>query len=141
MKKSNSALLSLSNLFLGGLVATNFILKGEAAEIDLTDPLRNYDSERIAPFRVLKISGSNGYPIEIEQAEANSLTYLRRRKGFLETKALGDTLEIIFSGANIPLDQADKSTTPAGVIIKTKALAHIHVKDTFTRIKGFRSIT
>lgn len=130
MKKSNRALLGLALTLLGGMVATGFILKEESAKIDLDDPLRSYSSENVASFKVLKISGSNGYPIEVEYGETSKITVLRRRKGFLKTNVRGDTLEVIFSGANIPLDQADKSTTPAGVIIQSNTLSAVMVEDT-----------
>ncbi|GEO06375.1 hypothetical protein AAE02nite_40390 [Adhaeribacter aerolatus] len=138
MKQSNIALLLLALVLTAGMVTTGFILKKEAAKIDLNDPLRNYETSNIPAFKVLKISGSNGYPIDIQQDSSTSLTVLRRRKSFLKTKRLGDTLEIIFSGANIPLEQAEKNTTPAGIIIKTNSVAKITNQNTFVRIMHFQ---
>ena len=138
MKKSNIALLGLALTLTTGMINTGFILKKEAAKIDLNDPLRNYETTRIDSFKVLKISGSNGYPIHIQYDTSNSLTVLRRRKGFLKTKNKADTLEIVFSGANIPLDKADKNTTPAGIIIKTNSVAKIANQNTFIRIMDFQ---
>jgi hypothetical protein len=138
MKKSNAALLGLALTLLVGMVVTGFILKQEAAKIDLRDLSRNYFIENVAAFKVLKVSGSNGYPIEIKHGNINSISVLRRRKSFLKTIVQGDTLEIIFSGANMPPDQAGQSTTPAGVIIKSNSVAQIRIKDTYNRIKGFR---
>ncbi|KAA5542499.1 hypothetical protein [Adhaeribacter rhizoryzae] len=138
MKKSNIALLGLALIFTAGMLTTGFILKKEAAKINLNDPLRNYETTPTAAFKVLKISGSNGYPIHIQYDTGNSLTVLRRRKSFLKAKNTADTLEIIFSGANIPLDEASKNTTPAGIIIKTNAVNKIANQNTFVRIIDFR---
>jgi len=138
MKKSNIALLGLAFVFTTGMLTTGFILKKEAAKINLNDPLRNYETSPIPAFKVLKISGSNGYPIHIQYDTTNSLTVLRRRKSFLKTKTTTDTLEIIFSGANIPLEEAGKNTTPAGVIIKANAVKKITNQNTFVRIIDFK---
>ncbi|MGV3585709.1 MAG: hypothetical protein ACO1OF_01805 [Adhaeribacter sp.] len=138
MKKSNIALLGLAFVFATGMLTTGFILKKEAAKINLNDPLRNYETSQMPAFKVLKISGTNGYPIHVQYDTVNSLTVLRRRKSFLKTKTTADTLEIVFSGANIPLDEAGKNTTPAGIIIKTNAVNKIANQNTFVRIIDFK---
>jgi hypothetical protein len=141
MKKSNIALFGLACTLLVGMITTGFILKEEAAKIDLTDPTRNYLTQTVAAFKVVKISGSNGYPIEIESGNTNSVSVLRRRQSFLEMKTVGDTLEIIFSGSNIPLHRADQPSSPVGIVIKSNAVTQIHNKNTYLRVKGFKQQT
>lgn len=136
MKPSNIALLSLAFAFLVGMFFTNSILKKEYVKIDLDDPLKDYVSVDYESFSVLKISGSNGYPIEIEAAEKEDIKVLRRRMGFFKKELKGDTLHITFSGSNIPLEQAANSTTQPGIKIQGSAFSQIIIKDTYTRIKG-----
>ena len=67
MKKSNQFLASLGLLTFIMICYTNFNLVREYKKIDLSDPFKNYLSLPSIPHSVLKLSGSNGYPIVIQR--------------------------------------------------------------------------
>lgn len=138
MKPSNLALLVLTFAFLLGMLFSNHLLKAAHASIDLHDPLRNYLSVDAEDYAVLKISGSNGYTILIEEGEKHSIKVMRRRISFFKNGLKGDTLHITFSGANIPLEQASQAGTPVGIIIQSPALSQLVLKDTYNRLKGLQ---
>lgn len=137
MKKSNLFLLILGVVLLSGMYATNVTLAKEYQKIDLTDLYKNYVSVPVAPYTVLDISGSNGYPIEIVQNHTEDIKVLRSRIQHFKSEVKNDTLFIQFTGSNIPMKQRYTSSTPPGIIIEKNAISSIINTNTHQRISGF----
>lgn len=137
MKKSNLFFMTLGIIMIMGMCATNIVLKKEYDKIDLTDPYKNYVSVQSEPYMVLDLSGSNGYPIEIEYSETNDIKVLRSRLGHFKNLLRNDTLFIQFTGSNIPMEQGRNSSTPAGIIIGKSTLSGIIGRGTHQRVSGF----
>ncbi|MEM8892712.1 MAG: hypothetical protein AAGD28_32325, partial [Bacteroidota bacterium] len=97
MKKSNQFLLILGSIILSMMLFTNFNLVGEYKKIDLSDPFKNYISLDVEPYAVLKLSGSNGYPIEVRQTDESELKFLRSRTEHVKHRIHADTLFISFT--------------------------------------------
>lgn len=136
MKTSNIALSALVLLLLTSMAWVNTRLKKVYAEIDLTDKLRSYLPLEVGKFRVLKISGSNGYPIDIRSGETEGIQVLRSRVSQFEHKMIGDTLFIHFSGARVSPAALPNTTTPAGLIISSAKLKDMILTNTHNRISG-----
>ena len=139
MKKSNLYIMTLCIVIIAGMYATNIILTKEYQKIDLTDPYKNYVSVAIAPYKVLAISGSNGYPIEIVHKKTNDIKVLRSRLNHFKSTLRNDTLFIQFTGSNIPMQQRFITNTPAGIIIEKNVLVDIISTNTHNRVSGFSS--
>lgn len=137
MKPGNIALSALIIMLLASMTWVNTELRTVYYEIDLTDKLRNYQPVEIAEYSVLEISGSNGYPVEIQQGAENETKILRSRMSQFEYKVTGDTLAIHFSGALVSPSTLVNTTTPAGIIISASKLKGIVLEDTHNRISGF----
>lgn len=137
MKKGDLFLMVLCLLIITGMYATNSILKKEYHKIDLTDPYKNYVAVDSAPYSVLNISGSNGYPIEIVHKTINDIKVLRSRINHFKSRVTNDTLFIQFSGSNIPMEQRFYSNTPPGIIIESHTLYSIMSTNTHNRVSGF----
>lgn len=137
MKSGNIALSILFITLLTGMVLVNTELRAVYYEIDLTDKLRNYLSATMEEYSILKISGSNGYPIEIQQSEQEEVKILRSRLPQVDYRIDGDTLIVYFSGASVSLSAAISSTTPPGIIISVSKLTEIILENTHNRISGF----
>ncbi len=112
MKSGNTALIAFITLLLVSMIWVNTQLKAAYNEIDLSDKLRNYLSIDTGPYSILKISGSNGYPIQIEQGDAREFKVLRSRGPHITHQISGDTLIIQFSGARVSPSSLDGLNTP-----------------------------
>jgi len=136
MKASNIALSVLIIALLTSMVGVNTALEKVYSEIDLTDKLRSYTVLEFSEFKVLKISGSNGYPIDIKQSESAEIRVLRSRVSHFEHRTSGDTLIIHFSGARVSHSALPNTTTPAGLIISSDNLSALILTNTHNRISG-----
>ena len=139
MKTSNLFIVLFSIVILAVLFITNINLKNEYLKIDLEDMYKNYVSVDAAPYSVLSISGSNGYPIEIEQNDTNSIKVLRSRLEHFKSVVKNDTLFIEFSGSNVSMQQSFLSTTPSGIVIHKNKLSAIVSMNTHQRVSGFEN--
>ncbi|MDW3647623.1 MAG: DUF2807 domain-containing protein [Bacteroidia bacterium] len=139
MKKSNEFLATLGLLIFLMMFFTNFNLVQEYKKIDLSDPFKNYISQDTEPYTVLKLTGSNGYPIEVRQADENELKLLRSRTEHLTYRIHADTLFIEFTGARISKQQSMNSTSPAAIIIQKSRLPEIIATDIHCKISDFKS--
>lgn len=137
MKSGNIALSILVLLLLTSMVWVNTQLKEVYHEIDFTDKLRSYLTIETDQYSILKVSGSNGYPIDIKQSENPSISVLRSRASQLEHRIEGDTLIIRFSGARVSPASLAATTTPAGLIISSSKLSGVILTDTHNRVTGF----
>ena len=137
MKKSNLFLTILGILTCSMMVFTNFNLVEAYKEIDLSDPFKNYLSLDTQPYSVLKLSGTNGYPIEVKYADENGLKVLRSRTEHLKHSIQADTLFIEFTGARITKQQSQFSKAPAAIIIQRNTLPEIIAEDIHCRIADF----
>jgi hypothetical protein len=137
MKKSNLYIMTLCIVIIAGMYVTNVMLTNEYQKIDLTDPYKNYVSVAIAPYKVLDISGSNGYPIEIVHKKTNDIKVLRSRLNHFKSTLRNDTLFVKFTGSNIPMGQRFQTNTPPGIIIEKNALDAIISTNTHNRVAGF----
>lgn len=136
MKTGNIALSILLIILLTSMVWVNTELRTVYYNIDLTDKLRNYQSIEVDDYSILKISGSNGYPVEILSSEENEVKVLRSRMSQFQHRMAGDTLIIDFAGARVSSSSLAHSTTPAGIIISCSNLTGIVLTDTHNRISG-----
>lgn len=139
MKTSHLFIALLSIIILGVLLATNVSLKKEYLKIDLEDMYKNYVSVDSEPYSVLSISGSNGYPIEIEQNDTNAIKVLRSRLEHFKSVVRNDTLFIEFSGSNVSMQQSFLTTTPSGIVINKNKLSAIVSSNTHQRVSGFEN--
>ncbi|MCE7990884.1 MAG: hypothetical protein HEP71_02850 [Roseivirga sp.] len=137
MKPGNMALSALIVILLTSMVWVNTELRTVYNQIDLTDKLRNYLSIDTDEYSILKISGSNGYPIEIHQSDRQEMRVLRSRLSQIEHKIHGDTLIIHFSGARVSPSSLVNTATPPGIMISSTALSEIILEDTHNRVSGF----
>lgn len=137
MKPGNIALLALLTVLLTSMVWVNTELRAVYYEIDITDKFRNYLSITTDKYSILKITGSNGYPIEIQQREQEEVKVLRSRMSQVDYQIQGDTLIIHFSGARVSHSALVNSTTLAGIIISASKLSKIVLNNTHNRISGF----
>jgi hypothetical protein len=137
MKRSNQFLAILGFIMLFMMLFTHFNLVHAYQEIDLSDPFKNYISLQAKPYSVIKLSGSNGYPIELNYAEENGIKVLRSRTAHVQHKSHGDTLFISFTGASISKQQSKLSNTPPAIIIHRSTLPEIVVRDVHCRINDF----
>ena len=135
-KASNIASLSLLMVLLTSMVWVNTELEKVYLEIDLNDELRNYLSIKTADFKLLKISGSNGYPIEIKKG-TEEMRMLRSRVSQFQHQVSGDTLIIEFTGARVSPTALADTHTPAGLIIFSEQLEALILTNTHNRISGF----
>ncbi|MEM6800564.1 MAG: hypothetical protein AAF696_04120 [Bacteroidota bacterium] len=134
MKKSNRFLMVLGLFTLLMMLFTNFNLVEAYKKIDLSDPFKNYISMEAQSYRVLKLSGSNGYPIEIRQADENTCMLLRSRREHVKLRIHADTLFIDFTGASISKQQSQASPTSPAIIIQTNSIQEILATDVHCRI-------
>ena len=139
MKRSNQFLSLLILLTVGMMLFTNFTLMKEYKTIDLSDPFKNYISLDYVPTNVLKLSGSNGYPIEVRHANENGLKVLRSRTEHVIQSIHGDTTRIEFTGASISKQQSILSETPPAIIIEVQYLPELKTTDIHCRIKDFNT--
>lgn len=139
MKKSNQFLLILGSIILSMMLFTNFNLVEEYKKIDLSDPFKNYISLDVEPYAVLKLSGSNGYPIEVRQADESELKLLRSRTEHVKHRIHADTLFISFTGARISKHQSQTSNSPAAIIIQRSVLPEIIMTDIHGKISDFEA--
>jgi len=139
MKKSNQFVILVGLLTSFMILFTNFKLVGEYKKIDLSDPFKNYVSLDTEPYTVLKLSGSNGYPIEVIQAVENELKLLRSRTEHVQYSQKSDTLFIAFTGASISKHQSMNSNSPAAIIIQTNTLPEIIATDIHCKISDFEA--
>ena len=137
MKASNIALSVLALLLLTSMVWVNTRLEKVYSEIDLTDKLRNYLPLQTDNFKILKISGSNGYPIEIQKGDKQEVRVLRSRVSQFKVDNSGDTLMIEFTGARVSPAALPETTTPAGMLITSDQLTELFLTNTHNRISGF----
>lgn len=137
MKTSNILLLTVLFVIIFGMFYTNTTLRGEFLKIDLEDQFKNYISYEIAPYSVINIKGSNGYPIEIKKGKLDDVKVLRSRQNHFKKKLVKDTLFIEFTGANISIQQAFTNETPPGIIIENNTLSKIIISNTYNRISHF----
>lgn len=138
MKKATIYLICLSICFIMGMFLTNINLKQAYLQIDLSDPYKNYIHTCIHPLKAVKISGSNGYPIDIKQKESNEIKFLKSRQEHIQKKISNDTLYIKFTGANKTRQTGDDSDAAAAIILELQHLPPVYVKNTFHRISGFK---
>lgn len=136
MKRSNIALSALLIMILLCLVWVNTTLKAMYYDIDLTDTMRNYQTVVTDQYSILKIRGSNGYPIEIKQAEQADIKVLRSRMSQFAHRVDHDTLIIDFSGARVSAEYLLNSTTATAIIIQVPEVSEIILQDTHNRISG-----
>lgn len=139
MKKSNQFLILVGLLTAFMMFFTNFNLVEEYKKIDLSDPFKNYISLKTEPYSVVKLSGSNGYPIELRQADENELKLLRSRIEHVKHSIREDTLFIEFTGARISKQQSQSSNSPAAIIIQPSTLAEIIATDIHCKISDFEA--
>jgi len=139
MKQSNQYIAILSMLFLGMMVFTNFNLRQSFQAIDLSDPYKNYLTDKQGPFSVLKISGSNGYPIEVRAAENNEIKTLRSRVDHVKHTIHKDTLFVEFTGASVYHHQQRATDTPPAIIIHCHFLPKIIAANIYGRVIDFQS--
>ena len=137
IKRSNQFLAILGLLTFSILFFINLKLVEEYKKIDLSDPFKNYFSLDVEPYAVLKLSGSNGYPIEVNYAAENGLKVLRSRKNHMKHSMHGDTLCIEFTGASISKQQSQFSKTAAAILIHRNTLPKIIATDIHCRISDF----
>lgn len=134
-KASNIASLSLLMVLLTSMVWVNTELEKVYLEIDLNDELRNYLPIKTADFKLLKISGSNGYPIEIKKG-TEEMRMLRSRVSQFQHQVSGDTLIIEFTGARVSPSTLADTNTLAGLIIYSEQLEALILTNTHNRISG-----
>lgn len=139
MNKSNQFLAILGLLTFSMMFFTNFNLVRAYKKIDLSDPFKNYISLNTQPFAVLKLSGSNGYPIEVSYAEKNELKVLRSRTDHVQHRSIGDTLFIEFTGATVSKQQSQLSDTPPAIIVQRNMLPEIIAKDIHCKVSDFNA--
>ncbi len=120
-----------------GMFTTNSILKKEYLKIDLTDTFKNYTSVNKETYKVLHISGSNGYPIDIIEKPEHTIKVLRSRQKHFKSDLRKDTLFVVFTGANISQKQAFMTDTPSGIIVESNTINTVIANNTNTRITGF----
>ena len=136
LKKSNKALLILLLFLLAGAIVTDYLLAVNYTNINVRDPLRNFELVRIKPFKNLKISGGNSYSVELRRADSFSIQLLSSRKSFFDLKQSGDSLIIQFSvaarTANQPYDPVK------GLIIYAPVLSDVEFAGTSATVIGFK---
>lgn len=137
IKKSNLLLTGIVLISTLGMFATNYVLKQEYLNIDLTDMYKNYVSVDTGAYSVLNISGSNGYAIDIIQKPHNHVRVLRSRRQHFSSHVVEDTLFIKFTGANISQQQALLSDIPSGIIVESNDLAQVISDNMYSRIIEF----
>jgi len=137
MKPSNLLTTILFSTLISGMFYTNIILKNEYLKIDLDDKFKNYISYNMDSYSVVKIEGSNGYPVEIKSGKSNNVKVLRSRINHFNKALVKDTLFIEFTGANISAEQSFLNETPTGIVIESNTLSKIIVSNTYNRIEGF----
>lgn len=137
MKAGNIALSILILVLLTSMAWVNTQLKAVYYEIDLTDKLKSYLTLETDHYSILKISGSNGYPIDIRQGENEAIRVLRSRASQLEHHIDGDTMIIHFSGARVSPSSLATTTTPSGLIISSSKITEVLLTDTHNRVSGF----
>lgn len=137
MKKSNQFLAILGLLTLFMVLFTDVKLVQAYKKIDLSDPFKNYISLELGPYAVLKLSGSNGYPIEVNYADEDELKVLRSRTEHVNHSIHKDTLFIEFTGARISKQQNQSSNSPAAIIIQKSRIPEIIATDIHCRISDF----
>lgn len=137
MKPGNIAFSALIIILLTSMIWVNTELRDAYYQIDLTDKLRNYLSISTDEYSILKISGSNGYPIEIQQSDKSEMKFLRSRIPQIEHKINGDTLILHFTAARVSPSSLANTVTPPGIIISCPTLSEIILEDTHNRISGF----
>ena len=137
MTKSNQFLAMLVLLTSSMMLFTNFNLAKEYEKIDLSDPFKNYISLESKPFSVLKLLGSNGYPIEVRQSDVNEIKVLRSRIDHVIQKTHADTMSLEFTGASISKQQSQLSTSPPAIVILRTSIQEIIATDVHCKIADF----
>lgn len=139
MKKSNQFLFALGSVSVFLMVLINTDLAFEYQKIDLSDPLKNYVQTPVPTYTHIKLSGSNGYPIEIRQTGSSEMLVLRSRIDHVNYNLVADTLFIEFTGANISQHQSKEMDIPPAIILHGNILPTITATDVHCRITGFEA--
>jgi hypothetical protein len=138
MKTSNWLLAALLLVLFTATAATDFLLKDSYAKLNLNDPFKNYQTVPILPFKVLLVSGGNGYAIEVKQADTFDMKVMNSRKGFLKTTQRNDTLIIQFTvSGNGNVQMAGK--LPKGLLIACPAARVFSFTGTSTILRDWQS--
>lgn len=139
MKRSNLLLLILTVIMLGGLVITDHLLTVQYHKTALDDPYKNFEQVAVQPFKVLKISGGNGYVVKITQDKKYGIRLRSSRKSFFSMKASRDTLKIGFSVANQNYQKPEDGTI--GLIIGAPMLELLVLSGTNNELGPFQQYT
>lgn len=133
MKKSNRLLLYVAIAFVAGVLVTDGLLAKAYAEINFSDPYKNYQDVVVPSFKALHIKGGNGYSIQINQGKDLNVKVMNSRKGFLKTSSNGDTLFIEFAVANAPRPSATDKL-PVGLIIACPDIVYLNLSGTNNQV-------
>lgn len=135
IKKSNKVLLFLATILLAGAIVTDYLLALSYKSINLQNPLRNFESISIRPFKTLKVSGGNAYSVELRRGDSFAIQLLSSRKSFFKLKQEGDSLVIQFS---VAARTANQSYDPVkGLIIYAPGVRDAEFSGTNSLVTGF----
>ncbi|WP_234734458.1 hypothetical protein [Tellurirhabdus bombi] len=96
MKTSNKLLIGLLAVVVLAMFGFNTVLKSEYKKIDLTDEFYGFDRQTVAPFKVIKIEGSNHQFVEIRSGKdyAFRLEKHHQEDSKVTHRVVGDTLVV-----------------------------------------------
>ena len=95
MKTSHILFITTLSLFIAFTLGINWILKGEFAKIDKTDPYVGFSSHPLKPFKYVKLHGSGFGLTEIRTDKAPELKMTIEPK-YIDWKVSNDTLTIFY---------------------------------------------
>lgn len=138
MKTSDRILCGLAAVLLTATAGVDVILKQGYAAVRLDDPDRAYLKMDVRPFKHLRITGGNGYAVEIRQAKEYEIKVMRSRERFFSSVRRGDTLTIQFTVASTSANP-DPGQLPRGLVISAPRLVSISAEGTSNLIREWSS--
>jgi len=96
MKTSNRLLIALLTVTLAAILSSNLVLKAEYEKIDFKDPFYGYQTAKLPPFKVVKLSGGHAGLIQLQPGTAYEVRVSAKDSNEVKWQVRNDTLELYF---------------------------------------------
>ncbi len=143
MKTSVKLLCLLAVLTLTGMLSVDGLLKQQYDRIDWNNPYQDFKPQPLPALRHLRISGTPGFVIHLQQnAKSQALLDPDLKGHRFATTQQGDTLLVTFTtkdnGWDGPIDREWEYYRTA-LILNLPALSSLYVNNVRTKISGFQT--
>lgn len=145
MKTSNKLIALLFALLFISIIGSSFSLKSKFDKIDQNDPYYGFSSDKLAPFKYIKLTGNPFALVQIQPGQSSEIRVMDTRnyndRPTVEHDIVGDTLVVLFKrdGKKYELyGEYGLDRTP-GVYIFAPSISGVINENVATAISGWKS--